>query len=204
MLDKSNRKHENTYRLNANSVDSSRTNSHGNEGHYLTDFTFNMIMEQLSLSKSCRAIRYDKNKFLVYTPEDENKKCRSLPPRFYRLRSINVIVDTYLHCACGFGSRNKMPCSYILSILQTYHSYMFGIRWLNFLQFGFERKGYEKRTSLFRKIEKKEFMRNTNIRESIFLNDMLSTNYHGDFPLCLDGSTLDDKECDATIEKRIG
>ena len=54
------------------------------------------------------------------------KKCRSLPPRFYRLRSINVIAVTYLHCSCGFGSRNKILCGHILYILKTYHPYMFG------------------------------------------------------------------------------
>ena len=73
MADKSNRKHENTYSLNADSVDSSRTNSNGNEGHYLTDYTYSTIMEQLSLSKSCRAMRYHKTTYLVYKPEDISK-----------------------------------------------------------------------------------------------------------------------------------
>ena len=74
ILNKLNRKHENTYRLNANSVDSSRANSGGNEEHYLTDYAYNMIMQQLSLSKSCRDIRYDKTTCFVYKPEDVNKK----------------------------------------------------------------------------------------------------------------------------------
>ena len=73
MLDKSNRKHKNTYNLNANSIDSSSTNSDGNECHYLTNCAHNTIMEQLSLSKSCRAMRYDKTTYLVYKPKDVNK-----------------------------------------------------------------------------------------------------------------------------------
>ena len=60
---------ENTYRLNATCVDSSRTNAVDNEGHYLTDYAYNMVTEELLLSKACRAMRFDKTTYFVYTPE---------------------------------------------------------------------------------------------------------------------------------------
>ena len=71
MLDKSNRKHENAYRLNATCVDSSRTNAVDNKGHYLTNYAYNMITEQLSLTK---AMCFDKTTYFVCTPEDFNEK----------------------------------------------------------------------------------------------------------------------------------
>ena len=52
---------------------------------------------------------------------------------------------------------------------------MFGIRWLNIFQFEFERKGYTKLTSLFRKIGNMEFKRDINNEERIFVNKMLNT-----------------------------
>ena len=193
MLDKSNRKHENTHRLNAISVDSSRTYGHDKEGSYLTDYAYNKVTEQLSLSKACRGIRMDRHSYFVYTPDDLTQKHRHLPPRFFRLRTIKVIANCYLRCSCGFGNRNKIPCRHILYIVRKYHSFMFGIRWLKIFQFGFERKGYESLTSLFRKIEQIEFKRGINEEGCIYVHDLLNMNNNERYPTCLHNCTIINK-----------
>ena len=71
---------------------------------------------------------------------------------------------------------------------------MFGIRWVNIFQLGFERKGYEKLTSLFRKIENMESEINTNHEQCIFVHKMLNTNNISEYPLRLDDCALDNKK----------
>ena len=71
---------------------------------------------------------------------------------------------------------------------------MFGIRWLNIFQLGLELKGYEKFTSLFRKIENMEFKSDTNNEQCIFVHEILNTNNIGEYLLCLDDCTLDNKK----------
>ena len=62
------------------------------------------------------------------------------------------------------------------------------------LQLAFERKGYKKSTSIFRKIDNDEFSRNTQIRESIYVNSSVDEFNETNFPIRLDGFTLKDEE----------
>ena len=69
MLDKSKRKHEDVYRTNAKNLNSSRINANDKSGDYLTGRVYKMISNELSLLKSCRVMQYEKDTFLVYTPD---------------------------------------------------------------------------------------------------------------------------------------
>ena len=79
-----------------------------------------------------------------------------------------------------------MLCRHILFIVKKYYPLMFGIRWLNIFQLGLELKGYEKFTSLFRKIENMEFKSDTNNEQCIFVHEILNTNNIGEYLLCLE------------------
>ena len=73
MLDKSNRNHEETRRINSRNVESNRKFNDQYEGDYLTDHSYKLITKQMQLSKHCRVLRYSDKTFLVHTPiTDEN------------------------------------------------------------------------------------------------------------------------------------
>ena len=167
MLDKSERKHEVAHRTNAQNLNSSRTNGNYKSGDYLTNHVYKMISNELSLSKLCRAMQYDKYTFLVYTPEDKAIERNKLPPRFFRSRYLKFIQDNYLSCSCCCATRNKIPYRHILSVVREYSPFMFGIRWFNIFQYAFEMKGFGSLSTVFRHIENDEFSRSNSIGNSI-------------------------------------
>ena len=63
ILDKYKRKQQDTYRANVQNVNNNRTNSNDNVGEYLIDYSYHKICSELSLSRQCRVMRYDKDTF---------------------------------------------------------------------------------------------------------------------------------------------
>ena len=156
----------------------------------MTDHAFDIVTKQFELSKKCKAMQYDPKSFLVYVPEDDKITKNILPPRIYRLRVVNYVSDSYLHCLCGFGSRYKIPCRHVISITNTIEPFMFGIRWMKLYQHAFERKNFEEMTPIFRKIELLEQKRNIESGESIYIDNIISTRANPDnYPLRLNGCT---------------
>ena len=146
----------------------------------------------MELSKKCCGIQIDKTTILVYTPDDSLKDIQnSLPPRFYRLRKVNIILGKYFICSCGWCIRMKMPCRHILFITQKYLPEMFGLRWMNLYQYCFSRPGYEDLTTLYRKIEEKEFKRSELIQSAILFSEFHQCNKT--FPNLLHNTT--EKQC---------
>ena len=181
MLDKSKRKHEDAFRLTAQKMNSHRSTGDSYDALYLTDYAYKLLSNQSSLSKSCRAIQYDPNTYLVYTP-DSMEKVNSLPSRFFRLRTVKILNEKSLSCSCGFQIRNKMPCRHILCLLTGYHQSMFGVRWFNVYQYAFERKGFETLTNLFRQIEQDEYSKVIISKYPIYVGDLLIHNEFEQFP----------------------
>ena len=201
MLDKSKRKHQDTYRVNARSVNNNRTNSDDNMGEYLTDHAYHAICNELSLSQKCRVMRYDKDMFWVYTPDNESEQKKSLPPRYFLLRYLKIVKDKYLNCSCGYSSRNKIPCRHILSITKQYKEYMSGIRLLKIFQYTFRRYGFESLTSIFRQIEGDEYTRNESNSYIIYIGDTLNLNIQSTFPYLLPECTNDDENQILLLDK---
>ena len=91
MLDKSNRKHENAYNLNATCVDSSRTNAVDNEYHYLMDYAYNMITKQLLLTNHVKLCVLTKLHILYVRLKISMKK-----PDIYRQDSLDFELSMSL------------------------------------------------------------------------------------------------------------
>ena len=75
---------------------STRTNFEHDRRQFLTLYAFSIVEKELLLLTRCRGIQQDRCIFYVYTPTDnipdpQNK----LPPRFYRLRKIEIIDDRF-------------------------------------------------------------------------------------------------------------
>ena len=63
-LDKSNRKHEETQRIDARTMESHHTISDQDDDDHLTDHGYELITKQMQLSKNCRVLRYNDKTFL--------------------------------------------------------------------------------------------------------------------------------------------
>ena len=116
VLDNFNRKQENTHRLNAVSVDSSRTYGDDNEGSYLTDYAYNKVTEELLLSKACRDIHLDKYTYLVYTPDIFIKKTDIYhqDSSGYVLSKLLLIVICVVHVSLETGTKSLVVMFYTL------------------------------------------------------------------------------------------
>ena len=130
MLDKSNRKNYKTKRINTRNVGSSHSYDTNPCTQFLINYAIELINIQYDLSLKCEILHFNPKVFFVYSP-DENIGSKSyLPPRKFRLRVVNFIEKKYLHCLCGFGSRNKTPYNHILSITKCYEPYIVSLRLL--------------------------------------------------------------------------
>ena len=207
MMDKSMRICNNIEIFNAHELDRNRTQEHGNRGEYLTDHAYKLAEKQYILSQSQRAMRISKNEYCVYCP-DYTKEKRTLIPAFYRLRRVKCINKHFWSCSCGLPSRMKLPCRHIMTIIGGYSIEMFSVRWLLTYQHGFQRKGFEKLTEVFRQIELSEFERKHDLGEIILVKDYRSLLPSLNFPITLGQTSSTDIDnmkmmIDAEINEKI-
>ena len=180
----------------SNASDISRTRTvetfdRKDRGHYLTNYAYKKVEEELLLSRQCRAVQTSSDTYNVYTP-DVNQVKGKMPPSFYRLRKVLIVKGCFAHCSCGLPSRMKYPCRHILSITNEYLIKNFGIRWLNTYQFAFGRKGHDEMTNILREIEKMEFDRGITSGEVIPLELTQIIPIPSNFPFKLGDTTEED------------
>ena len=81
---------------NAHELNRNRTFNNGERGEYLTDYAYKFAENELSLSKSCRAVKVSELTYCVYTPDDDTSKAKRLIPKFSRMRRIKRVNSKYL------------------------------------------------------------------------------------------------------------
>ena len=128
-------------------------------------------------------------------------------PRFYRLRTVEIINGSQLFCSCGLPSRLKMPCRHILSIFGEYDIKMFGLRWLILYQHAFDRPGYDNLSTLFRKMEATEYSNNSNSFQTIQLShelkEKIKCSNDTNYPVNFGPATVDDLHNIKLMQKSI-
>ena len=170
MMDKSIRNCKAIEIYNAHELNRNRTFNNGERGEYLTDYAYKFAENELSLSKACQIVKVSEMTYCVYTP-DNTSKAKQLIPKFYRMRRIKRVNGKYFTCSCGLSSRMKLPCRHIMSVVGGYEMEMFALRWLILYQHAFLKDGYDDMTTLFRKMEAEQFMRNHDIGEVIYVKN---------------------------------
>ena len=87
-----------------------------NEGHYLAYCAYNVVTGELSLSKACRANRFDKTTYFVYTPEDFTKKADNYhqDSSDFELSNVLLIVVSVVHMGLKTGTKSHDVVFYVL------------------------------------------------------------------------------------------
>jgi hypothetical protein len=150
------------HRANAQQTMQTRLWSSSKTASHLTDFAERSAAELWQKATNQVVVALSAKTWLVYVPAtvDSSPLCLIDPiPTWYRCRKVEYKMGKYLSCTCGLSARMKWPCHHILSVLQTSHHSMYGIRWHSTFQYLFEKPGYELQTDLFRKILEEEWKR---------------------------------------------
>jgi hypothetical protein len=172
---KAKRKADKISRLNARQVMRQST-SDSNTYLYLTDNAEDGALEQSEAAEDLKVIKRSDRVFHVFKPDDEAsiKKAKETPiPTFYRVRTVEFSeCGKYAHCSCGYGDRNKAVCRHIIKVMRQRHPQMYGVRWSVHFQHFFERKGWEKMTSYFRRRELEEWGRDPKKKEQIYVEGL--------------------------------